>query len=112
MSHCWFAALGLQPLYSCRALDPVELVRVVGAELRRDRPQPRPDDVVSGDGRAVGPLDVVAEVERDVGAADIPALRERRLRCEVRRLAEPHDRRVDVADDERGRRVGREARVE
>ena len=59
------AFFGSQRVVLGRALDAEELVRVVGRQVRRDRPLPRPDEVVRGHGIAVRPLAVVTEVERD-----------------------------------------------
>ena len=57
--------LGLAAVVGLGALDPEELVRVVRAQLRRDRPQPRVDEVLGGDRLAVRPLAVVPQVEGD-----------------------------------------------
>ena len=68
-------------------------------------------DIVRRHGIAVRPLDVGAQMECDVRAVDIPALRERGLRLEIGRRAERDDRGVRVGDHECRRRVGREHRA-
>ena len=92
--------------------DPVELVRVVGGELGRDRPLPRIFEVLRGDRVAVRPLPVRAEVERHGLSvlAHVPALGEAGHGRQV--VPQLHERVHDVQEDVRRRRVGRQARVE
>ena len=105
-------AVGLAAVVLLCALNAVELVGVVGRELRRDRALPRPFVVLGRHGVAVRPLAVLAEGDGDGLAVlrDLPALGEVRDRIEV--LIE-HDQRVhDVGQDVARRRVARQARVE
>ncbi len=94
------------------ACDAVELVRVVRTELRRDRPQPRPDVVGRGDGLTVRPLDGRVQLDVDDLPLHGPARGCGGQRLQLRRGAELHERLHDVEEDVRGRRVGRETRVE
>src|SRR5581483_11168823 len=57
------------------SLDPAELVRVVGAQLRRDRAEPRVDVVLCGRRGTVLPADLRVQVQRHGAALDGPALR-------------------------------------
>ena len=57
--------LGVAAVVLLRPDDAVELVRVVGAELRRDGALPRVLEIVRGDRVAVRPLESVAEHVRD-----------------------------------------------
>ena len=94
------------------ALDPVELVRVVRTELRRDRPQPREHVVRGGDRLAVRPLHGRVQLDVDDLALDRPAGGRARKRLQLRRGAELHERLHEVQDDVGRRRVGCETRVE
>ena len=104
--------LGSQLLYSCAPDDAVELVRVVGAELGRDRPLPRVLEVLRGDRVAVRPLEPVAEVIRDGLAvvARLEALGGGADRVQV--VVELDERIHDVEQDVGGGDVGRQAGVE
>src|SRR5512132_4515475 len=68
-----------------RADDSVELVRVVGAELGRNRPLPRELEVLRGHRVAVCPFAVPTKVEGDGLAvrADVPTLGKARRRIQV-----------------------------
>jgi hypothetical protein len=94
-----------------RTLDAVELVRVVGGELGRERPLPRVLEVVRRDRVAVRPLAVLAQVVRDGRSVLVPARREARLGLE-RLLVQLHERVHDVQQHVRRRRVRREPRIE
>ena len=104
--------LGIAAVVLLRADDAVELVRVVGAELRRDRALPRVLEVVGGDRIAVRPLEPVAEMIRDGLAvvARLEALGGGADRVQI--VVELDERIHDVEQDVGGGDVGRQARVE
>ena len=90
------------------ALDPAELVRVTGSELRVERALPRILEVCGRHRVAVGPRPVLTEMEGDQRALDVPRLCESRLGLERVRV-ELDDQ---VEQDVRRRRVLGDARVE
>jgi hypothetical protein len=105
------AALLARVVVGC-ADDAVELVRVVGGEVGRDRPLPGPFEVLGGDGVAVRPLPVPTEMEGDglPAVGHVPALGEARDRLQI--VAQLHERVHDVEQDVGRGHVRREARIE
>ena len=103
--------VGLAAVVLRRALDAIELVRVVGRQLGAERPLPGVHEVLGGDRIAVRPRRVLVEVERDGGPVDLPAVSRDGLGLE-RVGIQLHERVHQGQDDVRRRRVRGLARIE